>query len=333
MITIDETLKEKVRKYCIEALGPHPCGVYADYEDITYGSDTVSVYTDSARDSDNNEILPGIDYELSFGASKMVIVPDDEDFVIKVEVTATVDKEGNVIQEMNPYDSILEKEACIVDRISDKAALGFFPVQKIFKHGEIDIYVQEKFDRQIREYEYTTDKNVEDESIKYNKFADARWGYCSGNRDLNAKEGENEVWGRSRRVQYFYERFKSVVKESEVKMIDELTEINDFGSDSIIIYDNWIKRYGFETAKEILQSISDEDIHDLHGGNIAYDKSGVIKLSDFGGYDDNEHWCLTEYGDKYINGEEEEEVECRSVSSVMNSGSTTSHSCSRTSHS
>ena len=45
-----------------------------------------------------------------------------------------------------------------------------------------------------------------------------------------------------------------------------------------MIYNNWIKRFGFDTAIRIAKSIAVYDINDLHGSNVVFDDSGVIKL-------------------------------------------------------
>ena len=57
-----------------------------------------------------------------------------------------------------------------------------------------------------------------------------------------------------------------------------------------MIYDNWIKRFGFNTAIKIAKSIAVYDINDLHGSNVVFDDSGVIKLADFAGYSECDHW-------------------------------------------
>jgi hypothetical protein len=95
------------------------------------------------------------------------------------------------------------------------------------------------------------------------------------------KEGRN-IYIAERVISYYDDNTTTSSCDSREKAYSIMEENNTY------INDVWagvaVERYGEELFKKFLKFIDDEDINDLHGGNIGFRKDGTPCLLDFSGY-------------------------------------------------
>lgn len=266
---IDRELIEKIKDICCTILGDKAELIYLNSESYeeSYEDDEV-IFLSNIKEP--FFISSTDEYTVHFGASKLVIVPKYEDFVLKFDIDARVvndrtndDKDWNwkIVEVVNDYDRTLRREEAFYSSIKNEViAKVIMPVQFVCKYNGISVFVQEKFKDTIQnDVDYFSDKKTSQDT--YNFYY------------------ENM---RSKAIS----TFPRTIKEK----ISSLTQFYSFSAYSYFIYLNWIKRFGFDKTYEIAKAIDIQDLTDLHSSNVVIDNTGLVRISDYGGYDECDHW-------------------------------------------
>ena len=255
---ITSEIKNKVIEICKEMLGENAQSIYVDCETFEYGCDDEVIFLSNIEQGNEWYIQPTDDCDIYCGACKLVISPKHEDFVIKIDI------ENQVYEEVDEDDKGEYRKWRVDLKVQDyHRALAL--ESSIFESSDEDLR------KVLLPVKYVLSYNSIPIYIqpKFKKTIE------------NSETGEN--------INYKYKIFNQFSK-SILKGIEYLTNLYNFREYNFMIYDNWIKRFGFNTAIKIAKSIAVYDINDLHGSNVVFDDSGLIKLADFAGYSECDHW-------------------------------------------
>lgn len=201
-------------------------------------------YFDKVIKRMDSKILPK---SYDAGATKLVLTPPEEDFVIKIPFTGTeIDEEENFLY--YPFEGANEPEGwdyceaeliCFNDALSEGVENYFLPIEFIgFVQGH-PIYIQKKA------------KTLNDTKI-----------YCMEELAKDSKEYKN------------------------AQSIRELCgELNVYCFNAIWLFD-FVSYFGKEALKLLDTFLEDYCISDLHSQNIGYTLDGVPVIIDYGDYND-----------------------------------------------
>lgn len=126
------------------------------------------VYSDSNL-SFTVEEIKGV--QIKRGASKMVIIPKEKPYVIKMNITDVYDEDGDICCKMNPDDDVLEREIEIYNKGGEILQQVFAPVIKVGKFNGMNVYIQEKIDITYYDWCVSIDSSSEHDDI-FNEIHD-----------------------------------------------------------------------------------------------------------------------------------------------------------------
>lgn len=254
--------KEEVFSICKKVLGNDFDGIFIHYyrlEDAldmpfaTNSSFSHFIYPNSYAETNDLE-----SYFISSGVTKLVIIPENTPYVIKIPITGVynnVDEESTEIENQefklvakstDETTDIFGEEETILQSFCEEAKLILLQNYYVGSINDVPIYVQEK---------------VESANERLSLFA---------------KPLSNEEKTKMQRV----------YSNANYSYFDPNEEMYPCTDD--FMYDI-IKAYGEEMAVRLYEIL--EDIDDLHSGNYGYTEDGMPKVFDFGGYiSDNDYW-------------------------------------------
>ena len=194
-----------------------------------------------------NEIL---NIHVASGLTKIVLIPDDKDYVIKIPITKTgyydyIEDEngnytkGNLLMENNNLGDYCSIEEELFNSFTDDIQKIFAETRFITKVNDLPIYIQEK----------------------------VTVPYC---KKINQFDPNHYPSDRKSDMDIHY----------ELSAISEYSEYNEFQED--FCYDILVN-YGFDFLVNLLQTIDYAGISDLHAGNYGY-KNYKPMIYDYSGY-------------------------------------------------
>ena len=255
-MVIDNQIKAKAWQICHDIFGEKATGVYGNKDVMEYGDEYEVSFSTNLEDGEVG-VYHRTDLYVAWGASKLVIVPLNENFVIKVDMTGTYDwnaeeEKYELIDTLNMDESSLPEEERLYNNASNELKQILVPVHYVFDYNrKIPVYVQEKYNMNLNDiYEEDLDP-----------FYDG------------------EVNG--------------VMPKSVEARIKELADTCYLRDHQYFIYNIWLKRFGFSTTMKIAKELI--DYSDLHNGNMAVMNDGVVKICDYAGYDHYAHWDNSSY--------------------------------------
>lgn len=212
--------------------------------------------------SEDNEIWEIEDchgYHVMRGATKVVIIPSEEDFVIKLNITGTylTEKECQDYGLEYPHmdrrskQNVLDEENAIYEDIGMRAQKFIKPNIYVGDFNNIPVYIQEKI-------KIAYDFGSGPSEKKYSKTED------------NIKWIVNSIGEMTKPAGWHTSLFP-----------------NPF------IYD-MIQAYGEDDTAMILAQLRDAAIYDLNYGNFGYDMKGLPCLFDIGGFSEEEFFSYDE---------------------------------------
>lgn len=171
------------------------------------------------------------------GASKLVLLLEDQPFVVKIPLRGTYEEEDEreYKHDYCKIESNLYREA-IDAGIDDMFAGTYYVGDFSGEYDSIPVYISER-----AEFEYSF-----------------------------SVSNHSPIHPHPSKAGIEYEEGK-----------DEVTE-NPFDEDGILA--EFYTQYGNDKTEALLRFIKDFLISDLHGENIAYDKSNRLKLIDYSGF-------------------------------------------------
>lgn len=199
----------------------------------------------------NNEIL---NIRVASGLTKIVLIPDDKDYVIKIPITKTgyydyIEDEngdyrkGEFFVANNSFGDYCSIEEELFNSFEDDIKEIFAETKFITKVNDLPIYIQEKV------------KTPYDKKI--NQF------------DPN---------------HYPSDRKSDMEIHHELKVISECSEYSEYNEFQEDYCYDILVNYGFEFLIKLLQTIDDVGISDLHTGNYGYNKNYKPMIFDYSGY-------------------------------------------------
>lgn len=200
------------------------------------------------EDGDIWNIEDMIGYSVMRGATKVVIIPTQEDFVIKLNITGTYlsEKECETFGYEFPHidrvsiQNILDEEIAMYDNMPTELKEFIKPNIFIGYFNNIPVYIQEKIKAS---YEYS-------EEASWERFI---------------KRGD------SLKVTEVQTVNKHLIPSFPAPFISDMFEI-----------------FGEENTKTILCQLRESAVYDLNYGNFGYDMENKPCLFDIGGFDEAE---------------------------------------------
>lgn len=265
-IVVNEELKKEVFEICKLILGEAADGIYAVEDEI---DNDIAVFYSNLEDEFMIEETSHI--RVQSGASKIVLVPDYLDYVIKIDISHLITENLTVVAEVSERTLVQEKE---IYSWSDELKKVLMPVIFISEYNNIPIFIQEKFTQTFGDF-------LDEKEFEIDDYEEEENGY-KNIPILNSILNHYDYYNRKQNFSYISKQLST--------QIERLTEIYPFGRKGNYIYSLWIKRFGYDTTKKIVEEIISSALNDLHWSNIAFDSTGVIKLCDYGGYHSSLHW-------------------------------------------
>lgn len=260
---IDDNLIEKVNNICEVVLGNNASGIYVDEDGLEYAcDDDIDFFSNLA---DKWKIESTFNVQVKAGMTKLVLIPNDCDFVIKLDFSHLIhfdaeDEEWIVHAEV--CERTLEQEQEIYKEANEYLKNVLLPVQFVMRFNDvIPVYVQKKV------------------SSTFSDFLDMEYENTKGGLPLTSDIYRPRRFG-----------LKKYVNKSLIKKLETLSDIYYLGYKGNYIYNTWLKRYGERAVEEIANQLYEWNINDLHNTNIIVDSDGVIRLCDYGGYHSSTHW-------------------------------------------
>lgn len=254
--------KEAILNLCADVLGKDCDGIFIHYNRFEDGEDLPFALGECLdRFLETGETI--MDCTPYAGVTKLVLVPEHGDYVIKIPITGVYCEIGNDGSDYYDHDfdedeyeiiarstkkniNIFEEEENIYKEANNKAKEILLPNIYIGDFNGIPIYIQQKIT----------------EIFSYSPS-------CSTHLSKNERMKTKEVFQKSRDLN------------------EEDSCIDYYPCDATFIYDI-IKYYGEEKAVEICKLL--RKLNDLHSSNYGY-VGRVPKIHDFGGYrSDGAYW-------------------------------------------
>ena len=275
-------IKEKVYNILKEILGEDATGIYCYdsciEEDCESGFYSSIEMENGKATGFNFEIEDTYDIEVRHGASRLVLIPEDEDFIIKLPITTTYEKKWVLKRitenEKEEYTTCWSSEYDYYDIQQDYLADGW----KI-ESEEMAIIKRLKEDCDL----------MDEENVLYEDANPALKKILLPNNFIGK-------WNNCIPV-YVQKKIKSSLCDSERKTFSAQTkkyfDLIDAGlkmecsKDFIMAC---IDAYGFSDTTEICEGIIDLGLTDLHGGNIGFLPNDNPCIFDYAGYDEDLIW-------------------------------------------
>lgn len=254
-----EYITSEIMALVEKVIGKDADGIYASWSEIEYGSRD-DIYTSRKFDI----VLEDTDdYEVRRGVTKVVIIPVDKPYVVKMNITHVYENDskyyGEIVQTLNPDDDSIKYEQSIYSEASE--LLKTLLVENIYvgKFNNLDIYIQEKMDFTFS-------------------------AYCGD--PFSDSDKENEIYEWYNATDYEFKTFGLCLCEQAY--------IAGYTKEEIMLLDDELYEFG---------------VSDLHNGNLCVDMNGNMRILDYAGYDEYEHW-IDEPSRGAVTEEDEEEDEC-----------------------
>lgn len=239
--------KEEVLNLVKKVLPSDLTGLYIGYNNYEY--DEPEEIISNLKTHSYIESINGVD--VFNGITKVVLVPSNKDYVIKMNVSGVYCKNEDedeyadliLIKERCNNIDILEMENELYEKSSERVRKILLPNIYIGTYLGIKIYIQEKI-----------------ESTYYELYA---CGFGSPTISAESKEKIRKITGGRPSRGVFGEAF-----------LERLFE-----------------QYDFETVKSMIKEIWENEIGmDMHSKNYGFMRNGRCVVFDFGGYDDEIWW-------------------------------------------
>ena len=256
--------KELVMSIVEKMLGPRPTGIYVPYDEYQYGESDDPSMSRIEDYEDDWKICDTKDFIVRRGATKVVITPLKEDFVIKLSITGTYFSESECHYYSCEYpcfpqkatENVLFKEEKIYNIAPPLLKKIIKPNLYIGSYNGIPIFIQEKV-----AYTWEYIKNKYDR--KFNRT------------DVLRQETVKTIQGMSHR-------------EGESALLD----------DSFVnLICDWL---GEEKTMSLLLELKKSNIYDLNDGNYGLDSKGRPCLFDIAGFDEDEFFDTNWQSQDYI---------------------------------
>lgn len=252
---------EKIYEYVREIFGDNYIeGAYLNQEFIDGGEpiDYTDVYTNFDCQNyftlENNMSIP-----IAWGATKLVIIPPHENYVIKIPFTGLyrgdMDEEGVFVNCHKVKDleveNVCDQEIDMYENFTSDLQKIVLPLEFIGMLDNLPIYIQEKIK--------TTYEDSEDyaSEFKYNK------------------DGRFPAW-------YMIARY--------------IMEEANYDRFHVIFLMRMMRQVGISITREIVNEVIDE-ITDIHTSNYGYTKDGRCVIFDIAGYGSEFYWYTDANGD------------------------------------
>lgn len=299
---VSERVHDRVKEILDEILGTDATGIYTTESTQSQESEYPEYYSTLSYDADGN--LNGFghyiddtsEYSLYGGASRLTIIPENEDFIIKVPLTGIC---GTKITLRRPADE--------EDRVEGGP-----------DYEEMDIwkeYYYEDYMEEVNEYENVPWEEYSSQFCMLKK----RNSVCNLMDEENAlvEEGieggcekiaevllPNFFWGNYNEIPVYVQRkakmtmdhayfvFREEKEKPEnaerIMRMRQLSQATNNFSDSFIYA--LIHAYGEDTTYDILNTIDYLNIDDMHDGNYGFAEDNLPVIFDYAGYDDSYVW-------------------------------------------
>lgn len=249
--------KEDVLRMVQDMLGEDASGLYISEDEYEYGEecDVLSNVEYFFRVSETSYI------DVKKGASKVVLIPRHEDYVIKMPITGIYqikdlhdpdftypeDPDYEIVR-TSSYN-VLDEEMAMYDDMPELLKTFCKPLIYIGTYHDIPIYIQEK---------------ISDTWMDVNQY-DNQYKICS-----------NAIKSEARIILNSTKQFTADGREREIFPIEFVEHI--------------VKDYG-KKAESLIQEVIEANIYDLNEANYGFDLMGKVCLIDYGGYDDSAYWA------------------------------------------
>ena len=266
-------IKEKVFEILSLVLGDDATGIYGDYA-FYESTDPETTFYSTVTEKGFGWVIEDVDkVSIKNGFSRIVIIPEKENFVIKLPITDIYDHLAKVHMKQEAdicipvgevcaipkekYSSVeegfmccatynrdcdlMDEENAIFEEVPDELKTLFLPNEYIGEFNGIPVYIQEKVQCTAEDMEY---EGTIDEETYFKYF--------------------NKAENLSKKTKYF-----------------ELIE--SFLADCINVY-------GEAITEKLLTFLRDNCINDLHTGNIGYKQDGSPCIIDYAGSPEEILW-------------------------------------------
>lgn len=235
-----------------EMLGPRPTGIYVPHDEYEFGGSDDPSMSRIEDYEDRWGIYDTEDYIVRRGASKVVIIPLKEDFVIKLGITGTYYSESECDYYNCEYPcfpekatfNILFKENRLYNKMSDLLKRIVKPNIYIGSYNGIPIFIQERI------------ANI--------------WDHIKSKYDHKFRRAEDSKRNAVKSIQ------SASCRENDAPLLDD-SFVN-------LIYD-WL---GEEDTMSLFLELKNSGIYDLNYENYGLDYAGRPCLFDIGGFDELE---------------------------------------------
>ena len=292
MIYVDEQLQEKVYSILTEVLGENATGIYCYDAKVDEEEESSGIFSVRHKGQLLSPLNENEDYKICHGASRVVIIPKNEEFVIKMPIMATyclkykLNKQtldGTELEEViyldNPYESDIVYPQCREEEIAVLLDDGFTITS-------CDIIC-------TREHNYECDLMERENEYRESGCA-ASQDLFLPNTFIGNFRGRIPVYLQpkvDRTMEEIYEysdlTFSSEIESDFTKVSDLYTSYLPFGDDFIKLCINF---FGVRNTIDILTDIDYLGIYDLHSGNLGLLENGEPCIFDYAGYPETEFW-------------------------------------------
>lgn len=242
--------KNEILEFVMGVLGENADGIYIDNEEVQNGCDDEnSLYT--AKDGSSAILSFGDDYREFHGLTRVVISPDNKDYIIKMPITGVYEFSKGEFKIVAKFTEDCENpsdyERTYYEELSKEEKQIFLPLIYVADYNGIPVYIQKKIDVSL------SDRECEEEAL---------YGYV--------KELTKEN----------YQEIKEVLKSSVGFSYVDFPE--RFAYDVI-------QFYGKRKAETFFRKLF--EIDDLHEGNVGYINRRPVVFDYGGYSGKESSWC------------------------------------------
>lgn len=274
-------IKEKVFDILEEMLGEDATGVYCYDsgmdEDLEMGFYSSIVRGGNYTDF-NFEIEDSCDITVAHGASRLVLIPENEDFIIKLPITATYEK-------------------CWTLKRTEEN--GKISVEKCYSCNYNDYEIEEEYlsdGWEIEKEDLVLIKRMRDDCDLMDEENSILERACNALQELLVPNVYIGMWNNHIPV-YIQKKVETLHSSKDRPSFSKET-VQKFNSINktceLWIDDDFVKAcidyYGYEKTLEACMEINAMQLTDLHSSNIGYFENGQPCIFDFAGYDEKCIW-------------------------------------------
>lgn len=245
--------KEVVMSIVRDFLGDNAQGVYIPSEEYEWGMSDLCAVSEMDEDGIAWEIEEITGFDLCRGATKVVIVPINEDYVIKLNITGTYLTKEQCRDAGLSYPCIdrtassdtMDYENALYEDIPEELQSIIKPNILIGEYRGMPIYIQEKIKTTYENCCHVVEK-------------------CYENADQQLVTSVQSIVANTCPAGYR----SSILPEAFIC--------------------DMVKAFGEQLTEQMLLQLKESSIYDLNFGNFGYDKSDKPCLFDIGGFDEGE---------------------------------------------